>query len=152
MKRLGSFTMFATGVCLALVASASQIDPPADALRALAEAKSLKCEFGWFASADWDTDEPKAKSAIQEFAFHIDGLNRQERKARLIGNAGAEDLVMLVGDDSISFIERTPVGAVNLTTVYGWRDKRGRFKSVHSRHTAIGGPSPSHNYGYCQSW
>ena len=144
--------MFALGLGLAGTSSSMQIEPPADAPRALAEAKSLKCEFGWYSSANWDSDQPKAKAGVQEFTFHIDGLDRKERRARLIGNAGAEDLVMVIGDSSISLIERVPVGAVNLTTVYAWPDKRGRFKSVHSRHTAIGGPSPSQNYGYCQSW
>jgi hypothetical protein len=132
---------------------AAQIVPDAGALRALIAARSLKCSFPWYASADWDGDQPLLKTATQkEFAFHIDGIDFGKGSARLIGNAGAEDLVATRGDSSVSFVERVPVGSLNITTVYGWRNKAGHFKAVHSRHTAIGGPSPSQNYGSCQPW
>lgn len=137
---------------VASTTASAQIAPPDDALRALTEAKSLKCEFPWVASVDWDKDQPTTTTGVQEFGFHIDGLDRRGGKARLIGDAGSEDLLMVVGDESVSFIERVPLGTINVTAVYAWRDKRGRFKAVHSMHTAIGGPSPSQNYGYCQSW
>jgi hypothetical protein len=131
---------------------AAQILADDSSVKALARARSLKCSFPWYSSADWDADEPKLKTGVQDFAFHIDGIDRTKRAARLIGNAGAEDLVVLVGDDSVSFVEQTPAGAVNVTTVYAWRNKAGSFKAVHSRHTSIGGPSPSQNYGQCLSW
>jgi hypothetical protein len=92
------------------------------------------------------------KDGRQDFEFHIDGIDHGRRTARIIGNAGAEDLLVFGGADSVAFVEQVPVGAVNVTTVYAWRDTQGRFKSVHSRHTAIGGPSPSQNYGFCQAW
>jgi len=121
-------------------------------IRALSRARSLKCSFPWHSSADWAADEPKLKTGAQDFSFHIDGIDRAKRAARIIGNAGAEDLAVLVGGDSVSFLEQTPAGAVNVTTVYAWRNKAGSFKAVHSRHTSIGGPSPSQSYGQCQSW
>ena len=131
----------------------AQTFPDAAAIRALTEARSLKCTFPWYASADWDADQPQIKSANQkEFVFRIDGIEYRTSRARIIGNAGADDLTAVQGTDSVSFIERVPVGSVNLTTVYAWRNKAGNFKAVHSRHTAIGGPSPSQNYGYCQVW
>lgn len=132
--------------------SAAQLLAEESAIRALSEARSLKCSFPWYSSVAWDGDEPKFKSAGQEFAFHIDGIDRAKRSARIIGNAGADDLAATWGADSVSFIEIVPIGAVNLTTVYAWRDRAGRFKAVHSRHTAISGPSPSQQYGYCQTW
>lgn len=131
---------------------AVQIIPEDSALRALSEARSLKCSFPWYSSAAWDRDQPQVKSAGQDFGFQIDGIDYRKRSARIIGNAGADDLAVTQGTGSVSFIEQVPVGSVNLTTVYAWRDKAGRFKAVHSRHTAIGGPSPSQNYGYCQAW
>jgi len=146
-------------VALALLAPVStvpslgaQILADDSSIRALARARSLKCSFPWSSSADWDADDPKLKTAVQDFSFHIDAIERTKRTARIIGNAGAEDLVVLVGDDSVSFVEQTPAGAVNVTTVYAWRNKAGTFKAVHSRHTSIGGPSPSQSYGQCQSW
>jgi hypothetical protein len=132
--------------------AAAQIGPGESSMQALRAARSLKCSFPLDASAAWDGDEPKVKSATQEFGFHIDGIDPDKRTARLIGNAGANDVLAVYGPDSISFVEVVPLGAVNLTTVHAWRDKGGHFKAVHSRHTAIGGPSPSQNYGHCQPW
>jgi hypothetical protein len=142
------------GVSLAGGLSAqAQLNPDDSSWKALRGARSLKCAFPWFASADWEKDQPQLKSATQqELDFQIDGIDYRNSKARIIGNAWAEDLLVFQGTDSTSFIEQTPVGAVNLTTVFAWRDKSGRFKAVHSRHTAIGGPSPSQNYGHCQVW
>jgi hypothetical protein len=139
-------------ICLQPTAGA-QFAPDAAVIRDLFAARSLKCVFPWYASADWDADVPTVKSAAQDgFAFHIDGIDYAKSGARLIGNAGAEDLVAARGASSVSFIERVPVGALNVTTVYGWRSKDGHFKAVHSRHTAVGGPSPSQSYGFCQPW
>lgn len=133
--------------------SAAQIIPSAGDVKLLRETRSLKCAFPWYASADWDADEPRLKTAPQkDFSFVIDGINYRSGAARLIGNAGSEDLRAVLGDGSVSFVEQVSVGTLNLTTVFAWRDRAGRFKAVHSRHTAIGGPTPSQNYGYCQSW
>lgn len=139
-------------VCLSTISRAQVIAPAAD-VRVLVALRSLKCSFPWYASADWDEDQPKVRSAPQkDFEFNIDGINYEKRSARLIGNAGAEDMTATRGDSSVSFVERVPVGTLNLTTVYAWRNKAGHYKAVHSRHTAIGGPSPSQNYGSCQPW
>ena len=132
--------------------SAAQLAPEPGAYRDLVAARSLKCSFPWSASADWDRDEPRVKNASQEFGFQIDGIDHRQGSARIIGNAGADDLTALRGADSVSFLERVPAGTINVTTVYAWRNTEGRFKAVHSRHVAIGGPAPSQNYGYCQVW
>lgn len=131
----------------------AQIVPDPNAMRALRGARSLKCSFPWFASTEWIQDEPRVKSAKQEdFGFQIDGIDYLNDRARIIGNTGADDLAATTGEHSVSFVEIVPTGSINFTTVYAWRDKSGRFKAVHSRHTAIGGPSPSQNYGHCQIW
>ena len=133
-------------VCIAAAASA-QIVAPVNDVRALLAVRSLKCTFPWYASADWNEDAPKVKNATQEFGFNIDSIDYPKGSARMIGNAGAEDLVAASGEATVSFIEQVPVGSFNITTVYAWRNKAGHFKAVHSRNTAIGGPSPSQNYG-----
>lgn len=131
---------------------ATQPFPDAAVMEQLVQARSLKCTFQWFASADWTADQPKLRTAEQDFGFHIDGIDLKAGTARLVGNAGAADLATIRGDSTVTFIEQVPSGAINLTSVFAWRDKERRFKAVHSRHTAIGGPSPSQNYGYCQVW
>lgn len=152
MWNVESLIAFAMAIA-AFVPGAVQILPPEAAMRRLGEARSLKCAFSQYASADWNADEPAIKAARQDdFTFHIDGIDHVKRAARLIGNAGAEDLVATRGDATVSFVERVPVGTLNVTTVYAWTNRAGYFKAVHSRHTAIDGPSPSQNYGWCQPW
>lgn len=119
---------------------------------ALMSARSLKCTFPLYSSTEWQRDRPTVKTDDQDFGFQIDGIDYSQRTARMIGNAGADDLEVAPGTDTVSFVERVPAGAVNLTTVYAWRDSQGGFKAVHSRHTAIGGPTPSQQYGRCELW
>ena len=83
--------------------------------------------------------------------------------ARMIGNTGSTDLLAVRGWHTLSFIEVTPSGAVNLITVYGWeiyvsvpspapgvtQRLTMQFFSVWSRHTAVAGPSPSQMEGSC---
>src|SRR5688500_1233407 len=150
MKRAGG--VVACLVAGGFIASAAQPWASDKNIQSLAKVRSLKCAFGWYSSTDWDADEPTIKTSTLEFSRPIDGIDRGRRAARIIGNAGADDLAVVDAGDLLSFIDRTPAGAVNLTTVYAWCDRGGRFKAVHSRHTAIGGPSPSQHYGYCESW
>lgn len=142
------------GLCLAIapLTLSAQIFPDGTSLKALLVAKSLKCSFPWHTSTEWSKEEPELRTGKQTFEFNIDGIDAQAGKARLIGNAGADDLTVLVGDTALTFLEVVPSGSVQLTAVYGWRDKLGRFKAVHSRHTPINGPAPSQNYGFCQVW
>ena len=92
------------------------------------------------------------KNSTQNFEFYFDSIDHAKSRARMIGNAGSEDIAAVQGDFTVSFIEIVPVGTINVTTVYAWNNKAGHFKAVHSRHTAIGGPSPSQQYGFCQPW
>jgi hypothetical protein len=118
---------------------------------ALVAARSFKCSFPWYTLADWTDHEPPLKSGTQELGFHIDGIDYRQATARLVGKVGSGDLEASPGIDSVSFIEGVPSGTPNITTVYAWRDSAGRFKAVHSRHTATGGgPVPSQQYGYCE--
>lgn len=115
---------------------------------------SLKCEFPIIATNDWQNDAPEPKiEKEQKFAFHIDGIDTSKDTARIIGNAGAEVLTTVSTRESIHFLETTPSGNLNITTVFDARTKDGRYKAVHSRHmTMMGGPLPSQAYGFCRSW
>lgn len=139
-------------VVLALVALFSSYAFAEEA--SLSKLKSLKCEFPTSATSDWQKDVPKPKiEKGQKFSFHIDGINTSKGTARIIGNAGAEDLMVVSTQESIHFLETTPSGNLNITTVFDARTKDGRYKAVHSRHmTTMGGPLPSQAYGFCRSW
>jgi len=114
--------------------------------------KSLKCEFPTSASNDWQKDAPEPiVEKGQKFAFYIDGIGTSKGTARIIGNAGAKDLTVVSSKELIHFLETTPSGNLNITTVFDARTKDGRYKAVHSRHmTMMGGPLPSQAYGFCR--
>lgn len=137
---------------LPVAVSGTQLSPQPNDVRMLMSVRSLRCSFPKFASADWGSSGPQTKTGSQDFGFQIDGIDHAKQSARMIGNAGATDLLALDGDETITFVEQTPVGTVNVTSVFGWKDGARTFKAVHSRHTAIGGPSPSQNYGSCEIW
>jgi len=114
--------------------------------------KSLKCEFPIVSTSDWQKDKPNPQLKKQEFGFHIDGINLQQGKARIIGNAGSTDLSVVNGGMVVHFIEYTPSGNMNVTSVFAATTKLG-FKAVHSRHLyMMSSPLPSQSYGYCQRW
>src|SRR5258706_3825210 len=130
-KKVGCAVMlFVASIAVPQWLGASQLFGRESDFQELVAARSLKCSFPWYASVDWDSDAPNIKSARQEdFGFQIDGIDHRRRTARIIGNAGAEDLAGFRGADSVSFVEQVAAGTLNVTTVYAWRDKQGRFKS-----------------------
>jgi hypothetical protein len=90
-------------------------------MRVLTGARSLTCSFPWYASADWDSDQPRVKTALQdEFGFQSDGIDYSNRTARLIGNAGADDLTASRAISSVSFIEVVPMGSRRVRSIF-WR-------------------------------
>jgi hypothetical protein len=120
---------------------------------ALVSVKSLKCEFPSLVVNAWEKDHPMPQLEKQDFTFHIDGIDLSQKKARMIGNAGSENLITVVGNGVLHFIERTPSGNLNITSVFAARSKMHKFKAVHSRHVfLIVRPLPSQAYGYCQTW
>ena len=71
--------------------------------------------------------------------------------ARLVGNVGVSQVLSLVGQEGVSFIELPGGNTVNTITVYPWKNDEGRFIAVYSRHTAVAGPSPSQQRGTCRA-
>jgi len=71
-------------------------------------------------------------------------VDSETDKAYMKGNLGTEDVLIITGDNSLTFIEVTDVGNVMSTTV----DPEGN--SVHSRNSVILGElTPSQYYGSC---
>ena len=113
--------------------------PDSDAVELLRTTRSFQCDFGVEFSS----------------SITLDDVDYEAGTARMLGNVGTTDLGAVLGRDSASFIERTPPGAVNLLTVYAWRKHEAGilqpFVAVYSRHTAVGGPSPSQFHGTCRA-
>jgi hypothetical protein len=121
-------------------------------IQALMSISQLRCDFPLVAQADWKSDRPAPIVKKQDFGFDITGIDLAGNSARIAGQLGSTALVVSKGIDVINFLERSPLGVLNVTSVFAARDKVGRFKAVHSRHLSGGGvldPFPSQSYGFC---
>lgn len=120
---------------------------------ALAQTKTttLKCSFSSGVFTDFDTGKPRTKaSQFPDLIF--DQIQSNSDRARLIGNAGATDVVVVRGVETTNFIETTTSGNLNTTAVYRI-EKSGSSAGVpvvHSRHVASDGLIPSQYWGICR--
>ncbi len=118
----------------------------------LTSVRSWKCEFPSLAVADWAQNEPTPTLEQQAFSFHIDNVDVRAGNARMVGNAGSEDLFVLSRAGALHFLEITPTGNLNITTIFSAVAGAGTLKAVHSRHVLLFHPLPSQAYGYCRPW
>lgn len=120
----------------------------------LVQARSLKCAFVVGMQADWKTGQLKTSAiAGEELVLHFDSIDAKKGTARLIGNVGAADIVTLLTATSLSFIEQTFTGNLNLTTVFPFYKKDTQeFVAVTSRHQLLESAFPSQHHGTCQVW
>lgn len=124
---------------------AAQQPPP------LFAARTLRCMFTVTATADMDKDTPVARVTPSTFELIFDQVDLKNGSARLIGNIGASDVMVIRGDNGLTFVEGTQSGVIQVTAVYTGALADGRFKAVASRHTgAFGMPIPSQAYGACR--
>ena len=120
-----------------------------------------QCSFPFTAYPEWESANPTIISDTQDFTSLIDNVDVEEGTARLIGNSGSSDLLVvpfgtMSGDTGLTFIEVSPLNVWNLTVIYPTPSPpvsgRRSFKAVISRHPDIFGPSPSQAYGFCTQW
>jgi hypothetical protein len=125
----------------------------------LTQSRSLKCVFVEGAQADWSNGRLNISTTKnEEFALHFDSIDAKKGTARLIGNAGAADVATILTAQGLTFIEQTPSGNLNFTTVFPFYKKGTQdFVAVTSRHLLFPGidgkkPFPSQGHGTCQVW
>ena len=125
-----------------------------DAFERLMSAKSLKCEFGSGSYADWKGSKAKVKKDNFDATIIYDSIDLKTSKARMIGNAGSIDVVVLATGTGLTFIEETGAGNIHITTVFASYAKGTKdFIVVTSRHLMfISKPLPSQYHGTCKVW
>ena len=108
----------------------------------------LSCAFNVSAEAALapHNEKPSISKSDPEFEIQF-VLERSKSSATIIGNQGARSVEVFWGNDSVSFLELTSWGTPAVTTVDMGRGKP--LPAVHSRHTMIGGLTPSQFYGEC---
>ena len=117
------------------------------------EAKTVKCVYPTTAIVNWEElndPDPEIDEPDKPLEYTFDSIGQQQ--ARLIGNVGASDVVVVRTGEGLHLLEILPGGSINTTTIYSSRENviGGYFASVASRHPYIIGPAASQSYGKCK--
>ena len=129
-------------------------DEPFPNLLDLIQGHSLKCGFSVVSQTYWENGNLTIKTETeQDFLLHFDSIDIQRNHARLVGNLGAVDVSLLLTGGTLSFLETTANGGVNLTTIFPrYRNESHEFIAVTSRHLSVFGPFSSQHHGSCRIW
>lgn len=111
--------------------------------------KTLKCTFNNGAYLDDKNIKITDKPFGDNPTLIIDSINIKNKTARAIGNAGADNVVILDSGEILTLIDKTMSGNLIFTGISKKDD--GKFYIVTSRHTLIGKePVFSQSYGTCE--
>jgi hypothetical protein len=137
-------------VCAGAAALAQKAPAPANPF---ASVTKLHCTFTAFAAAQWASDGPKVVSNTQDFTFDIDSFDWKKNRARVVGSSGSTLVTLLASQTGLNAIEQTPIGNVNLTTVFTTGATPPKYLAAHSRHLGDTKDPPrvSQTYGTCDS-
>jgi hypothetical protein len=119
----------------------------------LFSARHLTCSFPVYAAPVWKDGAAQVVSRAQDFTFDIDAIDLKKRSAQIVGKGGASaHASTVVTPVGVNIIEATPIGNLNVTTVFVAGGPAGKYITVHSRHIGdpSSTPSPSQNYGTCE--
>jgi hypothetical protein len=113
---------------------------------------SFRCNFSDGVSTNFDKGHPQQADGGNFTAILFDQINEETGTGRLIGNAGAVNVLVLSGYQAINIIESTQGGNMTITTIFnGLPTKDGLFPVVHSRHLNMVGAFVSQYVGLCHS-
>jgi len=141
-------------VVLLAIALAGQTSAPQQkqAPSPLFSATHLSCSFPVYAAPVWKDGAAQVVSRAQDFTFDIDAINTKKNSAQIIGKGGGSaHASTVVTPIALNIIEATPIGNLNVTTVFVAGSEDGKYMAVHSRHIGdlTSAPAPSQNYGTC---
>jgi hypothetical protein len=122
------------------------------ALPARSDTLSFRCSFSDGVTSTFSSGTISTKRGSQmtdDLVF--DQINVANGTGRVIGNAGAEDVRVFQGSNSIHVIEYTRTRNLIVTTIYLQVDQaRAALPAVHSRHNHLTSAIPSQSVGYCR--
>ena len=90
---------------------------------ALEDVSSLRCTFeSQIGSQRW---EPGSRPELsvgegdwEPLQFFVDSIDRENQKARMIGNVASVDLAIIPSSELLHLIELTPAGGLNVLTIH----------------------------------
>ncbi|MGH8542115.1 MAG: hypothetical protein ACREX3_00375 [Gammaproteobacteria bacterium] len=109
------------------------------AQKLLRTVRSLKCDFpqGYIINL---ATSPIQRDTASSSTVVYDAIDRTQGSARFIGNVGTSDLQVIVGTNTLTFVEWVPTGTPMVTVVYGQFRKGSReLLAVTSRHLGHSG-------------
>jgi hypothetical protein len=116
--------------------------------------RTFRCDFpeseGRRISAK-GTISPATRETFSDLV--IDNVDHDQGTARFIGNAGSNPVRVFDGDMTITFLEQTMTGNVNVLSIFKRTAKIDTYKAVYSRHSAFttGDLTMSQSYGACRA-
>ncbi|MBM3772941.1 MAG: hypothetical protein FJW27_16955 [Acidimicrobiia bacterium] len=152
-----SFPSGAIVLCMPLVAIpiASDAQSRADAAAALAEAKTVRCEFPLISASDWKDGVPQAVVKPAKLSFRFEEVDADGGTAKAVGPFGASDINVRLTASSLHLMQSFREGPLYVTTVIAKPASAGRWMAVHTRHeyTDVSLPGytsrPEQYYGSC---
>ena len=142
------FTVSVAVACFTLHATSAE----GQDTQKLSSTKTFRCSFVSSVSADMDKDTPRPAVSRDTLELVFDQLDHRAGTGRLIGNHGGSDVNVMSAREAVTILEPLGSGVMHVTVIYLGQTTDGRFKAVHSRHTALPGgqPFPSQFYGSCR--
>lgn len=145
--------VFLAVVALANVGS-EQVSARGSAMVPFDSIKTFRCDFTESEGRRTNAAGVTTPAKQETFAdLVIDSIDYQKRSARFIGNAGSETVVVISGEKTVSFIETTWSGNVNMLSIFKDKAKVNLYTAAFSRHSAMttGDLTISQSYGTCRA-
>ncbi len=150
-----------TGTCKPTAAAPQRQATTAESLPPVAAFdayKTFRCAFR-VGTAQSITSRGRAEVQTDAQGFDselvFDSIDRETGKARMIGNVGSADLLVLGSDDTLSLVEVTPGGNIMVTAIFSDLRRSDRladvFQAVHSRSMVLGSDATASQFvGECR--
>ena len=126
---------------------------PASDAASLFQAQSIRCEWGQGTMASWNEGRPSLEQGSfgMDAGMVFDSIDTRAGTARIIGNAAAGDISVVVTPVGLTFIEQAEAGGLNFTTVFTHfvEPENVARVAVTSRHLGFSSPFPSQYHGTC---
>jgi len=143
-------------ICLLLLSFvfANTVYAEDDVFSRLLGAKCLKCSFKEGVVTEWHPKGLKIESDQWKGETIFDSIDIKQGEARIIGNQGSSDIILIGSPTGLTFIEQTGSGNVIFTTVFPlYSPGTDQFCAVMSRHMNLFTKAlPSQYYGTCRVW
>jgi hypothetical protein len=144
--------VFVVACCLMPVASAQNV---ATTLYEFGRLTTFRCDFPQSEGRLTSSRGVITSAKRETFAdLVVEAVDYRHNTARFVLNAGSTDLALIDGRLTVSFVETTGIGNVNVLSVFKQTGSVSTYRAAYSRHSAFttGGLAISQSYGTCRGF